>query len=487
MLIPDGQLSEKQKDLRVRKLSGYSLPLYALRREPTNLEDIDWDEFGGNSMSIWRNNHTIICVTLFVNMLEYKNHSVCFDIHRGIDEKHLLCVIFGESHDAVAETATFFWSLKQKGSKTGLLRIRKQHDFDFSTLHTERLSLILDSNPARAFEFLIGTWNAEQAEVFATRPYRLTLRLSGEFTFQDEGTSFVNALQRRHTSFGWLNIPNDDELKPFSRANLLRLLRLDDAFEKLTIGWLVEDDVLLPFSMKVKALAYEFADEDIQLEKFESLDIETKDLTIKMHIIRHNDEDWTQRPIAFLDRAAELGHFEKFGFAADTRCVYIDPVGVEPLAEAFIRVIQGNPNLTRLTLGDDGGYLEWEHQLEKIFKAMEDHPNLRTFTMRKRAGTYFDFSSLEKLLSRNRDIIVLDESGKIILNGGSIDRLYALNRRIKGSAKLVNEKIVSRPLLATAALLNCALGEFQYIYIVLSDHTDILCEYISDADLELVE
>ncbi|GAX17670.1 hypothetical protein FisN_10Lu387 [Fistulifera solaris] len=442
-------------------------------------------------MSIWRNNHTIICVTPLL-CIEYKNYYVSFKICREIDEHPLHCAIFGESHDAVAETATFFWSLKQQGAKTSRLIVRSRHNnIDLTTFHVKRLTQILDANPGRTIEILKGTWNAEQSEVLATRPYPLKLRLSREFTFQDEGTSFVDALQRRQTSFGWLNIVYGDKGRPFNHANWSRFLRLDVTFEKLTIGCLEGENVLLPFSMKVKALVYELAADDIQLEEFESLAIAAKDLTIEMQItVLQHDENWNRRPIVFLERIAELGHFENFGFVAKSRRNsstyhgYISRAKVAELAEAFCRVIRGNPNLTQLTLDDHHRDFQWYLHLENIFQALEDHPNLRTFTIGLMMWSGFDFSPLEKLLSRKRDIIVLNFSGEIILNGGSIDRLYALNRFIKGSAKLVSEETVLRPLLAATALINGALPEFQYISILLSDHTDFVCEHINSVNLE---
>ena len=93
----------------------------------------------------------------------------------------------------------------------------------------------------------------------------------------------------------------------------------------------------------------------------------------------------------------------------------------------------------------------------------------------------FDYLWLERLLSRNRNITVLDASHTRISNGSSIEQLYALNHFYHGSATLVKEQSASlRPLLATTTLVESAAGNLQHTALLLTDHTDTLGELIHD-------
>ena len=185
-------------------------------------------------------------------------------------------MIFGKSNAAIAEKAAFFWSLKSTlasdAHRSNALWIEDSFAFDLAALSSEQLARVFDSNPARRFAIRNGSWNTQQSLVLATRPYPLSLRLSstipgdvGTFSFTDDGTAFVDALQRRQSAFGLLclvfvttgndRVPHD---MPFSHANIKLLFELEDTFETLIIGCLDEEIALLPFSAKVKVLNYTF-------------------------------------------------------------------------------------------------------------------------------------------------------------------------------------------------------------------------------------
>lgn len=87
---------------------------------------------------------------------------------------------------------------------------------------------------------------------------------------------------------------------------------------------------------------------------------------------------------------------------------------------------------------NDRGF-DWCPHLQMVFNAMELHAGLRTFVVRNYPPEDIDYSWLERLLSRNRNITVLDERGNRITNGTTIDKLYALNRYFHESAKLVKD------------------------------------------------
>ena len=180
----------------------------------------------------------------------------------------------------------------------------------------------------------------------------------------------------------------------------------------------------------------------------------TKDLRLTIYL-DHADEP-EQLLISFLNRVAEIGHFERLDFVADILYEgYRWPWSFDklaPIAEALIGAINRNRNLTSLDLSYTHWALDWAPHFPSIFKAMEEHP-ARNFTVKKFAPNCDSadddseisavnepelyYSCLEQLLSRNRNITVLDESGKLITNGTTIDKLYSLNRFYHGSVDLV--------------------------------------------------
>jgi hypothetical protein len=90
------------------------------------------------------------------------------------------------------------------------------------------------------------------------------------------------------------------------------------------------------------------------------------------------------------------------------------------------------------------------------------------------------FEALERHLSRNRKITVYHGQEKRCSDGPKLTKLYALNSFYNGSAALVEKSsIASRPPLVTTALLESASKNFQYAALLLSNHTDVLCEFVS--------
>lgn len=134
-----------------------------------------------------------------------------------------------------------------------------------------------------------------------------------------------------------------------------------------------------------------------------------------------------------------------------------------------------------------------------IFHALEVHKGIRFLNLdidltdedpESDSEDNFDYSSLQRLLSRNRNITVLNYSGKKITNGLRIDKVYALNQFFHESASLMKESAALKPTLVTSALLNSSSQNFPYTGVMLSNHTDVLCELMQDlqngAAVELV-
>ncbi len=475
-LIPDEELSSRQKALRPTKFRGV-LPMHRWLREPTHLDDIDWEAC--KDISIWCENETVIGLHKAGAFIA--DHTACFMIsHTGNLKKYFLeCVIYGESEARIVETVTFLWSLKHyPESKTSLSPSYTTVDtqdfvFDFATLQPEQLAHMLDANPTRKFAFGTGVWNAELSLVLATRKHTMHLTLAGAcmnsyFAFDDEGKAFVDALETRKSSFGLLRIDCYGNKIPFSKTNFERLLGLD-TFETLEVGVLEKELVLLPFAAKAKTLCYELKSEMFQLNDFDSLNVSTSDLHLRIYV-RGAGRNWHELPIALLNRMAILGHFERFRFFVGRRRTY-NVENVALIVEALIRAIKANKKLHYLNLVDYTGVEDpsatWALHLQKLFQAFEAHKGLRTVVVGDYSPKGPTYAWLSRLLSRNRKITVLDRSGNQISNGTSIDKIYALNRFYNGSDELVKESLTSlRLCLVTMALVESASQNYQRTAVV---------------------
>ncbi|GAX16397.1 hypothetical protein FisN_10Hh370 [Fistulifera solaris] len=469
-------------------------PLYRLAREPTHVYDFDWTNH--RNCTIWRDNGTVIGVGhCFYE--GYEPHGVLFGLHdHACDEElQLSCGIYGENDAAIAATATFFWSLKHPlETELGVLRIHGRRKFHVAAFQVDQLTQILESNPERHLDLQTGTWSEAQAVVLATTP--LNLQLCNVFAWADNGSAFVNALQGRSSAFRSLCIDFDNKDTPFSKANLKRLLELDKKFERLRIDRLEDAElVVLAFFAKTDYLEYKMDAQDVEPEDFEGIDIGTKklDLTLFLDWV----DNWDELVVAFFHRVGELGHLERLCLSLkymdwrSRREPERDEFDTASLAQALIRLIQGNPNLKHLDVSDILWCVDDEPHLPAIFQAMEDHLSLREVLIEgckdeseddgfKYLGA-LDFSALERLLSRNRYIEVLDFQGKRITNGSSIDDLYRLNACFVGSLQLDTESSLSdsRFHLVTTALVQSASGRFRPTAVLLSHHTDLLCELVA--------
>ncbi|GAX17677.1 hypothetical protein FisN_10Lu394 [Fistulifera solaris] len=336
--------------------------------------------------------------------------------------------------------ATFLWSLQDSGG----LYIRGRHLLDWKAFQPKQWRQILQAQPALHLQ--TGTWTPAQSRVLAM--YASCLHFGempvtgGEVAFHDDGMAFVQALAKRKTPFRCLSV----QTMPWSHENLRRLLQ-QDIFEKLVLPKLEEKDcVLLPLSTKVDALNYTIDAALVQPEDFVNLDIAARHLTIRFFLL-YAGPDWGESVASFLKRVAELGHFEHL-------CIKLTDLAhrrnLEPAetAQALVDVIRGNRSLKHLDLSG----LDWMFSLDvgassavppmkQVWDAIEEHSESRTVTLGiyspDRIQRIVEYASLERLLSRNRNVTVIDKEGKRISNGSTIDKLYALNSFYNGSTDLI--------------------------------------------------
>ncbi len=414
---------------------------------------------------------------------------VSFAIHEEGKQDILKGVFYGAQ---IEDAATFFWSLKHpNGIRLEIdFQAREWDDFNFRDIAPEQLAQILDSNPTRHLQLLAGTWTAEQSVILATRPYPLQLTLFrksgnawGAFGWEDQGTAFVDALERRQSSFGSLLVEGD----PFSAANFRRLLNVDK-FDKLVFGTPFWDDRLLPLSAKANAVVYWLYGEYVKPEDFAHLDIKTKDL--KLTIDLDETTDWSELLISFLKRVATLGHMERFCFSASwsDRSANQQPANndVACVTDAIINVINSSPKMRYLNLSEMPWLMKCAPELQRLFVVMEGHAGMRTFVLKTMIAEDVLYPWLEQLLSRNRNIQVVDPSGKRISNGTTIDKLFALNRFYTGWIDLITEDSSSewKSLFVATALTEGASKDFQRSALLLSNHTDMLFDVVHVADLD---
>ncbi|GAX16399.1 hypothetical protein FisN_10Hu367 [Fistulifera solaris] len=486
--IPEKKLTAQQERLMAPLIG---LPLFRWRQEPTDLKEL----FDNNiPLSIWRDNGTVI----FINAW-YSNRSVLrclsFDYRedKEDDEGGPVCLcghIVGDTDEAIAETATFFWSLKHPAA---ILRLYMTTKFDMSSFRPEQLTRILDNQ--RNLDLQTGSWSTEQAVVLATRPHPLHLRLGMDVTFSgDNGTAFAEALETRTSTFGYLHIETDDyDRPPLSQNSFKRLLQLEGKIERLRISLLKEIEMLLlPMSAQVDCLEYDLEVKRIQENAFDTLSIAAKHISLTFFLDWLEDGSWYVYVISFFDRLAQLGHVESLSLSLN----YLDPTTVSfldsneemsSIARAVVGFIQGNPRLKHFSFSDILWCVDDEPHLPQIFEAMEDHPSLRTVMIQGckdesdddgvKYLSHLDYNALRQLLSRNRNIEILDFNRKRISDGARIDELYKLNLYYNHSLKLLTEKPTSRSQLVSTALIESASGEFPQTAVLIAHHLDLMATW----------
>lgn len=116
-----------------------------------------------------------------------------------------------------------------------------------------------------------------------------------------------------------------------------------------------------------------------------------------------------------------------------------------------------------------------------IFEGLKDHKQHLTFKITETFGP--DYSYLRNFLSRYRNITVAGGDGRIYSDRVSIHQIYALIRFYQESAGLLILPPLERLSLVATALGKPATNKFQRSALLLSDHTDTLCELVQFAEL----
>ncbi|GAX17707.1 hypothetical protein FisN_10Lu426 [Fistulifera solaris] len=506
-LIPEEEVSTEQKAFRVATASAdeaISDRLYRFRRKPWCFDDFI-RENDDSEFAYWCENGTILCVQcgifFFRHMKEswedclpasFQGQNVCFSIELCDSYKSLWCTIYGKTDTTVAETLTWFLSLEFSNETQQPLTIKgsrprgKGTSFDFAALQPEQLARILDKHSAMQLDWTSITWSPELSVILATRPYPMNWKMAQRFC--DGGTTFVDALQAREASFGALSFTLNSSFGPLSLTNLRRLFQLEGIFDKLDLECCEKEYALLPFSANVATLKYQLEAIDLEPNDFDSLDIVPKDLRLSINLLRSRSS-WGGWVVSLLNRVAELAHFERldlllFRFRWDDD----DLQNAALVAEALIRAVQCNPNLSFLDLSSASPIftrLNWTPYLERICDAVENNNGLDTCTI-----AVFDpknesfYSLLEEVLSRNRRITVCDKSGNVITNGSTIEWIYAVNRFHNKMTRLARECTSVRPTLMAMAVATNAPTSFVFTAMFISNLTDLLCECVDGLDLE---
>ncbi|GAX20793.1 hypothetical protein FisN_7Hu105 [Fistulifera solaris] len=499
VLIPEEQLTFQQKQCRGHWRREASLPIYKMTREPKSLEDFEWESY--RDIAIWLKDG------LFILLCKPENHryfswKISFTIHVGKYQlSGAICSIYGEALDAVETFLDFYAPYQHCQASKVRFEIDWEHleandgDFDFAEhLDPEEIAFLLDASSKQQIKFAAGEWDAEQSVVLATRPYALDLKLAVSspnwiyFTFQDGGTAFVEALEKRQSSFGSLCLEYDQEYIPLNSENFKRLCNLDTYFERLEISYVDGQDALLPLEAKTKALVYGFEANVYKATDLASLNIVAQDLDIDVCFDAQGDDEdsdnaWERRLISFLRRLAELGHFTRLNISFSIMQDVV-PEQEEAITRVLIDTIKANPSLVHLDLTGWYSPFDLAPHLQQIFEAVEEHPGLRTLVVEQYPPNDPDYSWLRLLLSRNVYITVLDRSGNKCTDGSSIDRLYLLNKCYIDSRTLLRESVSLRPKLVATLLIQRALEKYKRNQVLLSQHMDVLCEFIQDMNLE---
>ncbi len=215
---------------------------------------------------------------------------------------------------------------------------------------------------------------------------------------------------------------------------------------------------------------------------FQDLQVVSNILDIKINFDSSDDDgyinNWDKLLLAFLQRLAALGHFErlKLSFYCDENVVEEKAAAI---ANALMAVIHGNSNLKYLNLSEfELCCFDWSPLSHILFKAMEEHQGLETFIVKDYPTTDPDYLCLKALLLRNHKIMVLNSLGKRCTDGSIINKLYSLNRLYNGSARLLKESALVRQHLVATILVESASKDYQRTAQVLSQHTDLLRDFI---------
>ncbi len=354
--------------------------------------------------------------------------------------------------------------------------------FDFRAARSHCFRHILQLVPSLEVDLEGILLSVEQAVVLAARPHTIILSLS-ESSFEDGGTAFIEALEKRTSSFGTLKIYMDPRL---TDENFKRLLQIE-MIERLELPSLPDELAIFPFLSKVGSLSCWVYSGTLLSEEFQNLKIAPKKLTVVI------DDDEQHFPadaaISCLRRIAGCGHLVELNIAFD--CFHANEDEHEGgsipgiVTQELVRAIRANANLRTLELFRSMNKVKWEPHIGSLLDCFEEHEGLREVKVvvdNEEEAFGDDFWRLQKLLSVNRRITVTNQEGKLISDGNHIDQLYAFNGFCRGSKELGVGAHPERSSVIMNALVDRAANDLQCTALLLSDHTDVLFEIVQPVE-----
>ncbi|GAX27802.1 hypothetical protein FisN_13Hu091 [Fistulifera solaris] len=473
-LIP----ADRCKSQQVARWTEFGPSPYKLLREPKTMKE--WINYG-NYLGIDHANGTMSYLTRCSydrrNPLDATQSILSLSIHYARGEMVQFTIV-GSTDNAVAETATFWITAEKLPDGSHDLCVCGRGGFiGFRGAQAPCLKHLLQVAPSRWVEFRNLVFNAEQAVTLATRPDQIKLSFM-DCMFEDGGTAFVTALQERQSPFGLLSF---DSLTTEGKNSLsddnMKLLFQVGTINELLLSRLHGELALLAFSAKVDHLDYTASSASLLSADLQSVNMAAKKLTV--HITNSDESFLTEALVAFWRRVAAVGHFVelKITWASDSLDV------PERVIHEIIHATRNNPDLKILAFGEDE--LNFEPHMEILLEGLKDHKNLSTFIIDVYSESLGpDYSHLRKLISHNRNIVVINTSDTIYTDGSTIDDLYSINRFYRGSADLVIKPLTLRASLVATALTEIASNDFRRSALLLSQHVDALHEFVLFADLE---
>lgn len=304
--------------------------------------------------------------------------------------------------------------------------------------------------------------NETLSTALATQPYPIDLR----FDCSSYSGIFIDHLVSRQTLFGALRLDSvrieDDDLS--------RICQRLDLFDKLQLPNIPKDFVLKVLSAPLQYISFGLGSDGVK--EIDISDIAPKEIHLDTF---YCNEFPTTFISSFLHRVARLGHLEGLGL----RSLY--PVPGEVVKD-LIRAVAGNEKLKYLTLKSYTN--QWGPYIEDLFSSIEEHKSLRTFNIDQYPKDLDpSFSWLKKLLKRNRNIKVVDirDNEKWANENGEINQIYAFTRFCTNSETLYPESASILPSLVGTTLTQCAASNFSYATLLLTHHTDMLCQLLQNA------
>lgn len=378
-----------EQDARWRKMG--DVPTYRLLLTPIFLQQLS---DCGPGIAIWMDFGALVYVSAYDTDDAPDTRQIVLALEFGKQGPRFHIV--GRTQDGVSRTAAFFMSLLDATEEITYLRISTtSFVLDFTAARYQCLTRIFEIAPYRYLQFEGLLLSGEQLIVLATRSHPVRLVFKG-CKCEDEGTSFVHAVENRLSPFGRLTI----DRRLLSDANLMRLLEVD-VIQHLGVHYLEEELLLLPFSARMDSLECRNFSSGILEDALPSLNIVANKISFSLY------DDRALFPpgiLLFLQRVAELGHFVElkfgvYGFRGDIP---------ESVVKELIRAVLANRDLVVLDLSSNAGYLNWAPHLPTLFEGLKHHSALRCLKLSVALDAYGPNDIyLWQLLSHKRDLLVI--------------------------------------------------------------------------------